>query len=92
MSDKRESDERDYKFSQYFRTPDGSDIRVASYRTDDGYFFRVENDNNETAIVSGGPYGTRLEATMVGNQMLFEELNGREAKRHEHDNPLELGR
>jgi hypothetical protein len=92
MSEKRESDERDYKFSQYFRASDGSDFRMVSYRTDGGYFFRIEKDSNETATMSGGPYGSRDVATTVGNRLLFEELNGEPKQPLEREDPLELGR
>jgi hypothetical protein len=80
----RTDDERDFRFSQYFRTPDGEDIRIASYRTDDGYYFRIENDSDETAIVSGGPFTSAEAAASIGNQLLFEELNGERKQEHEH--------
>jgi hypothetical protein len=93
LSDNRKSNKRDYKFSQYFSMPDGSDIRVVSYRTDEGYFFRVEINNNESAVASAGPYETQLVAMIIGTELLFEELNSCEAKRREHDDDLlERGR
>lgn len=75
MSDNRESDERDYKFSQYFVAPNGNELRVVSYRTDDGFFYRVDNDSNETSISAGGPYTNRAAASEAGREILFQELN-----------------
>jgi hypothetical protein len=95
--EEHQKDEReDLKFFQYFRSLDGEELRIVSYRTDDGYFFHVDNDSRDQTIASGGPFTTQAAASEAGKEMLFQELNDlndlakQPAERDDDD--LELGR
>lgn len=88
----KRDEERDVRSSVYWRTNDGDEIRVQSYATDAGQFYRVIDDTHEMTIAAGGPYATREQAQATAGRVLMEVLDERDnPQRDEKDRQLKQG-